>query len=278
MLISAAVSIAERQANRMGAKHYAGRSHVILERSLVALKSSNWFPVVSGFLEPLLYLFSFGYGVGTLIGDIQVSNGQVVSYAMFIAPGLLATSFSAMNGAIYDSTWNVYFKLHEGKIYNGMLATSLGPLDVALGEILTALLRGFAYAVGFMAVATPMGLIPSWWGVLAIPTTVLIAFGFASIGMAITSYFKSYQQMGLINISLLPIFLFSGSFYPLSVFPDWAQIIIKTLPLWHAIEMVRNLSLGIINLSLLGHITYFVVMVVAGLFFTTKRLNALFMR
>jgi lipooligosaccharide transport system permease protein len=276
MLISAAVSIAERQANRMGAKHYAGRSHVILERSLVALKSSNWFPVVSGFLEPLLYLFSFGYGVGTLIGDIQVSNGQVVSYAMFIAPGLLATS--AMNGAIYDSTWNVYFKLHEGKIYHGMLATSLGPLDVALGEILTALIRGFAYAVGFMAVATPMGLIPSWWGVLAIPAAVLIAFGFASIGMAITSYFKSYQQMGLINISLLPIFLFSGSFYPLSVFPDWAQIIIKTLPLWHAIEMIRNLTLGVINFSLLGHIAYFLVMIVVGLFFTTRRLNALFMR
>jgi len=276
MLISAAVSIAERQANRIGAMHYAGRSHVILERSLVALKSSNWFPVVSGFLEPLLYLFSFGYGVGTLIGDIQVSNGQVVSYAMFIAPGLLATS--AMNGAIYDSTWNVYFKLHEGKIYHGMLATSLGPLDVALGEILTALIRGFAYAVGFMAVATPMGLIPSWWGVLAIPAAVLIAFGFASIGMAITSYFKSYQQMGLINISLLPIFLFSGSFYPLSVFPDWAQIIIKTLPLWHAIELIRNLSLGIINFSLLGHIAYFLVMIVVGLFFTTRRLNALFMR
>jgi len=276
VLISAAVTIAERQANRMGAKHYAGRSHVILERSLVALKSSNWFPVVSGFLEPLLYLFSFGYGVGTLIGDIQVSNGQVVSYAMFIAPGLLATS--AMNGAIYDSTWNVYFKLHEGKIYHGMLATSLGPLDVALGEILTALLRGFAYAVGFMAVATPMGLIPSWWGVLAIPAAVLIAFGFASIGMAITSYFKSYQQMGLINISLLPIFLFSGSFFPLSVFPDWAQIVIKILPLWHAIEMIRNLSLGIINISLLGHIAYFLVMIVVGLFFTTKRLNALFMR
>jgi len=276
MLISAAVSIAERQVNRMGAKHYAGRSHVVLERSLLAFKSSSWFAVLSGFLEPLLYLFSFGFGVGTLIGDIQVSNGQVVSYAMFIAPGLLATS--AMNGAIYDSTWNVYFKLHEAKTYQGMLATSLGPLDVALGEILTALLRGFAYAVGFMAVATPMGLIPSWWGVLAIPAAVLIAFGFASIGMAITSYFNSYQQMGLINISLLPIFLFSGSFYPLSVFPDWAQIIIKTLPLWHAIEMIRNLSLGIINLSLLGHVAYFLVMIIGGLFFTTKRLNALFMR
>jgi lipooligosaccharide transport system permease protein len=242
----------------------------------VALKSSNWFPVVSGFLEPLLYLFSFGYGVGTLIGDIQVSNGQVVSYAMFIAPGLLATS--AMNGAIYDSTWNVYFKLHEGKIYHGMLATSLGPLDVALGEILTALIRGFAYAVGFMAVATPMGLIPSWWGVLAIPAAVLIAFGFASIGMAITSYFKSYQQMGLINISLLPIFLFSGSFYPLSVFPDWAQVIIKSLPLWHAIEMLRELALGTLGVNLIIHVSYFLVMAVLGLVITSKRLNHLFLR
>jgi lipooligosaccharide transport system permease protein len=96
--------------------------------------------------------------------------------------------------------------------------------------------------------------------------------------MAITSYFNSYQQMGLINISLLPIFLFSGSFYPLSVFPEWAQVIIKSLPLWHAIEMIRNLSLGIVNFSLLGHVAYFLAMIFAGLFFTTRRLNALFMR
>jgi lipooligosaccharide transport system permease protein len=276
MLISAAVAIAERQIGKPGERFYAGRSRVILERSLIAFKSSTWFAVLSGFLEPLLYLFSFGYGVGKLIGDITMPNGTVISYAMFIAPGLLATS--AMNGAIYDSTWNVYFKLNESKLYQGMLATSLGPLDVALGEIMSALLRGFVYALGFMSVAVPMGLIPSWWGVLAVPAAVLIAFGFASLGMAITSYFKSYQQMGLINISLLPIFLFSGSFYPLTVFPDWAQIIIKCLPLWHAIELVRNLSLGIIGIGLIPHILYFLVMITLGLFFTTKRLNALFMR
>lgn len=276
MLISAAVAIAERQIGKPGERFYAGRSRVILERSLIAFKSSTWFAVLSGFLEPLLYLFSFGYGVGKLIGDITMPNGTVISYAMFIAPGLLATS--AMNGAIYDSTWNVYFKLNESKLYQGMLATSLGPLDVALGEIMSALLRGFVYALGFMSVAVPMGLIPSWWGVLVVPAAVLIAFGFASLGMAITSYFKSYQQMGLINISLLPIFLFSGSFYPLTVFPDWAQIIIKCLPLWHAIELVRNLSLGFISLGLLSHIAYFLAMITLGLFFTTKRLNALFMR
>ena len=276
MLISAAVAIAERQIGKPGERFYAGRSRVILERSLIAFKSSTWFAVLSGFLEPLLYLFSFGYGVGKLIGDITMPNGTVISYAMFIAPGLLATS--AMNGAIYDSTWNVYFKLNESKLYQGMLATSLGPLDVALGEIMSALLRGFVYALGFMSVAVPMGLIPSSWGVLAVPAAVLIAFGFASLGMAITSYFKSYQQMGLINISLLPIFLFSGSFYPLTVFPDWAQLIIKCLPLWHAIELVRNLSLGIIGIGLIPHILYFLVMITLGLFFTTKRLNALFMR
>jgi len=276
MLISAAVSIAERQVGRIGAKQYAGRSHVVLERSLLAFRSSSWFAVLSGFLEPLLYLFSFGFGVGKLIGEIQVSNGQVVSYAMFIAPGLLATS--AMNGAIYDSTWNVYFKLHEAKTYQGMLATSLGPLDVALGEILTALLRGFAYAVGFMAVATPMGLISSWWGVLAIPAAVLIAFGFASFGMAITSYFKTYQQMGMINIVLLPMFLFSGSLYPISVYPDWLEFIIRLTPSWHGIELVRDIWFNNIDSGTLIHISYFAVMIVCGLYFTTRRLRNLFMR
>lgn len=276
MLISAAVAIAEKQIGKRGETYYARRSIVVLERSLIAFKSSTWFAVLSGFLEPVFYLFSFGYGVGKLIGDITISSGLTVNYAMFIAPGLLATS--AMNGAIYDSTWNVYFKLNESKTYQGMLATSLGPLDVALGEILSALLRGFVYSIGFMCIALPMGLIPSWWGLLAIPAAVLIAFGFASAGMAITSYFKSYQQMGLINITLLPIFLFSGSFYPLSVFPDWAQMVIRFLPLWHAIELIRNLTLGVVGWHLIGHICYFLGMIVVGLFFTTKRLSALFMR
>ena len=276
MLISAAVSIAERQANRIGSKHYAGRSHVILERSLVALKSSNWFPVVSGFLEPLLYLFSFGYGVGTLIGDIQVSNGQVVSYAMFIAPGLLATS--AMNGAIYDSTWNVFWKLNESKLYKTMLSTPLGPLDIALGEITWALIRGLVYSLGFLTVVTALGLTPSFWAILAIPAASLIAFGFASFGMAITSYFKTYQQMGFINIVLLPMTLFSGSLYPISVYPDWLEKVIMALPLWHGIELVRACWFGNITSDIFVHIAYFLVMIAAGLFVTSRRLRALFLR
>jgi len=276
MLLSAAVSIAERRAGKLGDRYYAGRSHAVLERSWIAFRSSAWLAVVSGFLEPVLYLFSFGYGVGKFVGTIDGGNGILVSYAAFIAPGLLATS--AMNGAVYDSTWNVFFKLHESRLYHGMLATSLGPLDVALGEIAWALMRGLVYAIGFMAVVTPLGLIPSWWGVLAIPAAVLIAFGFASLGMAITSYFTSFQQMGLVNTAMLPMFLFSGAFYPLTVFPGWAQAVIKALPLSQAIELIRGLTLGQINTGLLIHVLYFMVMIACGLFFTTRRLNALFMR
>jgi len=276
MLLSAAVTIAERRSGKFGERYYAGRSQAVLERSFIAFKSSTWFVVLSGFVEPVLYLFSFGYGVGKFIGNIDSGSGRMVSYAAFIAPALLATS--AMNGAVYDSTWNVFFKMNESRLYHGMLATSLGPLDVALGEIAWALMRGLIYAIGFMAVVAPLGLIPSWWGILAIPAAVLIAFGFASLGMAITSYFTRFQQMGAINVALLPMFLFSGSFYPLTVFPGWIQAIIKALPLSQAIQLIRALTLGVIQVGLLVHILYFIVMIACGLFVTTRRLDALFMR
>jgi hypothetical protein len=115
--------------------------------------------VLTGFVEPVLFLLAFGFGIGQLISSVEVDNVPV-SYAAFIAPALLASS--AMNGAIFDSTYNVYFKMHYSKVYQGMLATSLGPLDVALGEIGWAVLRGGAYAMGFMAIAAGFGLVPTF--------------------------------------------------------------------------------------------------------------------
>ena len=276
MIISAAVALADARIGKIGDQIYAGRPSSVLERSWISFKSSAWFAIVSGFLEPVLYLFSFGYGVGKLVGNVSLANGSVVTYAMFIAPGLLATS--AMNGAIFDTTWNVYFKMHESKTYNAMLSTSLGPLDVALGEIAWAVLRGVIYSIGFMLVVTPLGLIPSWWGLLAIPAAALIAFAFASIGMALTSYFKSYQQLGLIEVFLLPIFLFSGSLFPTEILPNWANLIVKISPLWHAIELIRNLCVGEIHLGLLVHVLFFLVLITFGLFILTRRLNNLFMK
>jgi lipooligosaccharide transport system permease protein len=276
MTVNMAVAIAEKRAQRAGSGVYAGRARVMIERAVYAAKSSNWLVIVSGFVEPVLYLAAFGFGIGQLIGNLEDGNGNPVSYAAFIAPALLATS--AMNGAIYDATWNVFFKMHFGKVYQMVLSSSLGPLDVALGEIAWALLRGAAYSVGFMAIAAPLGLVASWWGILAIPAATIIAFGFASFGMAVTSYMKNFQQMQWVSFALLPMFLFSGTFFPVSVYPEWVQSIVMALPLWQGVELVRALTLGNISWSLLGHLAYFAVMIAIGLVFTTKRLRELFMR
>jgi lipooligosaccharide transport system permease protein len=274
--VDSAIAMAQKRSGRLGATVYAGRPSAVIERAFMALKSSTWFVVFSGFVEPVFYLLAFGYGIGQLIGGVSGPDGQAVPYAAFIAPALLATS--AMNGAIYDSTWNVFFKMHHAKLYQGMLSTSLGPLDVALGEIGWALLRGLAYAIGFYAVVWPLGLVLSPWGILAIPAAVLIAFGFAALGMGVTSYLKSFQQLNWINFILLPMFMFSGTFYPLSVYPQEIQVLIQALPLWHAVELIRGLTLGALNWGMLIHVAYFLVMIVLGLWFTTRRLTSLFMR
>ena len=274
-MASDAVQLSERRIGKFGEKYYAGRPQQVLLRNWLSFKSSAWIAVVSGFFEPVLYLLSFGFGIGELVGNISTSSGEI-SYAAYIAPGLLATS--AMNGAMFDSTWNVFFKLNESRLYKAMLATSLGPLDVALGEIAWALMRGGIYATAFTAVIAGLGLGTSWWALLAIPAAIIVAFGFASFGMAVTSYMKSHHQMNFFEIFLLPMFLFSGAFYPLTVFPGWAQAVIKALPLRQGIELVTKAMAGDFSIHLLVNVTYFLVMICLGLFFTTKRLNALFMK
>ncbi|WP_034611348.1 ABC transporter permease [Cellulomonas sp. URHD0024] len=265
---------AARRAGSVGAL-YARNARSVVARGLLATRSTNWPVMLSGFFEPVFYLFAMGVGLGTYIGDVELPSGQTVTYAAYIAPALLAVS--AMNGAVYDSTNNVFFKMHYGKLYDAMLTTSLGPLDVALGEILTALLRGGAYAAGFLTVMQVMGLNLALSAVFAVPAVLLVAFGFASVGMAVTSYLKTFQHLEWVTFVMLPMFLFSATFYPVTVYPGWLQGIIKALPLYQAVELVRGLTLGVLDSQLLGHVAYFVVMIALGLTFTTRRLRTLFL-
>ncbi|MBQ1444203.1 MAG: ABC transporter permease [Renibacterium sp.] len=275
---SAADSVAARVANRRGSfgALYSGNARSVIARGLLATRSTNWLVMLSGFVEPVLYLLSMGVGLGSLVGAVTGPGGQQISYAAYIAPALLATS--AMNGAVYDSTWNVFFKMNFAKLYQGMLYTSLGPLDVALGEIFLALLRGFVYATGFTIVMAAMGLVTSPLALLMVPASVFIAFGFASFGMGITSFIKSFQGMDWINFVMLPMFLFSATFYPLSVYPEAVQWIIQALPLWHGVELLRELGAGVIGWGTAGHLLYYVVMIVLGLILTTSRLRKLFLK
>ncbi|WP_350350017.1 ABC transporter permease [Agromyces sp. G08B096] len=267
-------AIEHRTSRRPLRSLYAGNARAVMYRGWRATRSTNWVVMLSGLFEPIFYLLSLGVGLGALVGTVT-ADGREIPYAAFIAPALLAVA--AMNGAIYDSTWNVFFKIRFAKLYEGMLATTLGPFDVALGEISLALLRGGLYATGFMLVMQVLGLTLSWWALLALPAVLLIAFGFASLGMAVTSYLKTFQQMDWINFVMLPMFLFSSTFYPLSVYPEPIQWVIQALPLWHGVELVRGLTTGAVGLGLLWHVAYYVVMVVAGMFFTTSRLRALFL-
>ncbi|MHA7987334.1 ABC transporter permease [Rathayibacter sp. CAU 1779] len=254
---------------------YAGNARSVVYRGWLATKSTNWLVVVSGVFEPVFYLLSLGIGLGSFVGTVTAGDGRAIPYAAFIAPALLATA--AMNGAIYDSTWNVFFKIRFAKLYEGMLATSLGPLDVAIGEISLALLRGAAYAVAFMLVMQVIGLNLSWWAILALPAVLLVALAFASFGMGITSYMKSFQQMDIINFVMLPMFLLSATFYPLSVYPPPIQVVIQALPLWQSVELVRSLTTGAVTVGILWHVLYLAVMATLGMMLTTRRLRALFL-
>ncbi|MGA4507954.1 ABC transporter permease [Propionibacteriaceae bacterium G1746] len=255
---------------------YSGNLVAVLERGWIAIRTQNWVIVVSGFVEPVLYLLAMGIGVGALVGEVSGPGGRPISYAAYIAPALLATS--AMNGALYDSTTNVFFKLNYAKLYQTMLQTALGPLDVALGEIVLALLRGLLYAVAFLAVMGVMGLATSWWALAMVPAALLIALGFASVGMAVTSYMKTFQQLDIIIFVMLPMFLFSATLYPIEVFPAAVQWFVKVLPLWHGVEMMRHLAVGHLTWATLGHMLYFVGMSAAGVSATTLRLRQLFLR
>ena len=254
---------------------YAGRARALVERSLLVNRRA-WLAVVSGFCEPLFYLFAMSVGFGALVGDVIGPGGEPVSYVAFVAPALLAAS--AMNGAVYDATFNIFFKFKYAKLYDAMLATPLGPVDVAIGEIAWALLRGGLYAGGFLTVMLAMGLLASPWALLALPAALLVALSFAAVGMACTTFMRSWQDFDLIQLALMPMFLFSSTFFPLEVYPAFVQAVVRCLPLYHAIELMRQLCGGVVEVGMLWHVVYFAVMVVLGVVVSARRLGALLLR
>ena len=131
------------------------RATKLIERNYLVYRNT-WVIVFSGFFEPVFYLLSIGLGLGELVGGVEV-GGRSVSYEAFAAPALLASS--AMNGAVYESTMNIFFKLKHAKVYDAILVTPMGVGDVALGEIGWCLIRGALYAVGFLVVMLAMGLV-----------------------------------------------------------------------------------------------------------------------
>ena len=248
------------------------RPRPIIERNLLVYRRT-FLVIFSGFFEPLFYLLSLGFGLGTLVNAVALPGGREVSYTVFVAPALLASS--AMNGAIYDSSHNFFFKLKYGKVYDVILATPMGVRDVAIGEVCWALIRGSLYAIGFLAVMIGLGLLASPLGLLAFPAAMLVGFAFAATGMAATTFVRKWQDFDLMQLVIMPMFLFSATFFPLSTYPGRVQWLVQLTPLYHGVALERGLMLGEVGAALLLHVLYLAVLGLVGFVGAARRIERL---
>ncbi len=248
------------------------RSRRMVERNLLVYKH-GWMVIFSGFFEPLFYLLSVGIGLGAMIPDVDG-----ISYTAFVAPGLLAAS--CMNGAISDGFFNIFFKLHFQKTYDGILASPMRVPDIAFGEMLWALTRGSLYAIGFLAVTLGLGIVrgrpillsPS--ALLALPAAVLVAASFSAMALCITSFVTKVEQFDTVmGLGVLPMFLFSGTFFPLSRVPMALRWVFQLVPLFHGVELLRACTTGRIRWAVAWHVIYLIVLGVAAFSVAMTRLE-----
>ncbi len=247
---------------------------LLLLRNLLAYRRA-WYLFLTGFLEPVFYLFSIGVGVGALVDGFMV-GGETIPYAEFVAPGMLAAS--AMNGATMDATFNFFFKLKYNKVFEHQLATPLSTGDIARGELSWSLLRGGIYSAGFLAVMVAMGLVSSWWAVLAVPGALLIALAFGGAGMAATTFMRSWQNFEWVTVLMLPMFLFSATFFPVDAYPGGVRWLVEVTPLYRGVVLLRELTTGAIGWESLVSVAYLVAMGLIGLLVCRRRLDALLLR
>lgn len=249
------------------------RPQRVIERN-VLVYTRTWFVLVSGFFEPLFYLFSIRIGFGALVGQVDY-GGRTLDYATFVAPALMASS--AMNGAVYDSTMNIFFKLKYVRVYDGVLASPLGPSDIALGEVGWAVIRGTIYSAAFLVCLVALGMTESAWVVMALPACVLTAFAFSAVGMALTTYMRSWADFEWVPTATLPMFLFSATFYPLSSYGSLGWVV-QLSPLYHGVALVRGASLGDGSWSMVAHVAVLLVATLAGLSVAARRIDQLLLK
>jgi lipooligosaccharide transport system permease protein len=237
------------------------RARRMVQRSMLVYKHT-WMVVLTGFFEPVFYLLGIGLGLGSMMPAI---NGT--SYAAFVMPGLLAAS--CLNGAISDAAFNIFFKLHFQKTYDGILATPMAVADIALGEMLWAVTRSTIYAIGFLAVSSALGavlnqpLLAAPWATAALAAAIFVSVAFAAMALCVTSFLRTVQDFDpFMGLLVTPMFLFSGIFFPIAEFPVALQWLVAALPLYHAVELLRPLTGGHPSPGMLGHAAY---LAVAGL-------------
>lgn len=247
------------------------RSLSVMERNIAALRSAYWLVMISGFFEPVLYLFSIGVGVGALIGDLTLPSGQVVGYAAFVAPAMLAAS--AMSGALAETTFNFFGKLKYMKLYDGILATPVRPFEIALGELGWAMARGSVYSAGFLAVMVAMDLTSGPRALAAFPAAVGVGFAFGALGMACATLVRNWQDFDLMGSVQFTLFLFSGTFVPAETYPAALRWLVEVTPLYRSVDLIRAVTLGTFDTAKLLDVGYLLALTALGLWFASRRMS-----
>jgi lipooligosaccharide transport system permease protein len=236
-----------------------GRALKMVQRNAIAYKH-YWMAFVSGFFEPLFYLGAVGYGVGRFVESIEY-GGIEISYASFLGPGMLAAS--AFNGALFDGFFSPFFKLNWLKTYDGIITTPVNVADIAVGEVMWALIRGTIYAAGFLLVMLVLGLIHSPWAVLALPCVMLAGGALSSGAMVLTAVTKEISSLEkVMTLIVFPLFLFSATFFPITQYPVWLRPVVQLSPLYHSATLLRSLTTGQVGAGQLVNVAYLVAMLV----------------
>ncbi len=193
-------------------------------------------------LEPILYVFAFGLGLGQLVGEVRY-EGRTLSYLRFMAPGIIAVA--VMFWAFFETTFSSYVRMYYQKTYDAILATPLLVEDVILGEILWATTKAVIAATIMLGVLTAMQLVAWPSGLLVVPIAAVGGLLFAGIGLVTTSTVKTISQFNVpIFVVIMPMFTFGGTFFPIDILPPWALAVAWCLPLTHISLLTRAAVLG----------------------------------
>jgi lipooligosaccharide transport system permease protein len=252
------------------AQHPAVR---VLGYYLLLIKRTFRGTIFSAFLSPLLYLVALGYGLGALVDRGDTASLGGVPYVQFIAPGIMVAT--AMQVGIADASWPVLGSIKWQRQYHAMLATPVRVVDIVLGHLGGITLRSLLSGTVFLAVAAVLGAVPSWTGVLALLAVLLVTVAYAAPMFGIAARVETDTSFTLVfRLVVVPMFLFSGTFFPIEQLPGWLQPVAYVVPLWHASSFARDATLGTMSWwPDLLHLGYLLLCVALGLWFAERSLR-----
>ena len=242
----------------------------IIERNAV-INRHYWMVFVTRLFEPFLFLFSIGIGVGMLVDEVAGPDGTPIAYRSFVAPAMLAAS--AMNASVFATAVDFFAKFKWVGSYEAMLATPISVRDIIHGELAWILGYLSLQSSAFVVTMWVMGLLESWWAVFLVPAALLVAFGFGGVGFIAASHMRSWLDFEYVTLAIFPMFLFSASFFPLSRYPGPVALFVQFTPLYHGVDLARDLTFGTVGWTSLVSVGYLIAMGLVGLAVADRRIG-----